>query len=471
MGCFMSQAPAAATSPQLPRWLRHVGPVEAILALAELAAEQAGPDAAVFAVDQDRNVLYWSEGAERLFMLPAGQILGEHCLKANRCASCMRECGLQTRGTIRGATLALHRADGTPVWVRKDARALTAPDGTFLGGFEVLVPLGTAQHGPDAPAAVRLGDPEPTQARDFHGIISQDPSMHQIFEMIRNVGATEANVLLRGASGTGKELAAKAIHLQSPRRDQPFLAINCATLSPTLLESELFGHVKGAFTGAIRDRAGLFREADGGTLFLDEVAEVPLELQARLLRVLQDRTVVPVGSSKAVHVNVRIVAATHTSLRQRVRSGHFREDLMYRLRVVPIFLPPLRERRGDVGLLFRRFVAEQNQQGIRRVDAVAPEVLRAIEAHDWPGNVRELHNVVEYAFAVGRGPVFSLDDLPPELREAEPPPEVSEVVDDEAEAERIRAALVEAEGHVGRAAAALGMSRPTFWRHRKRLGI
>jgi transcriptional regulator with PAS, ATPase and Fis domain len=198
---------------------------------------------------------------------------------------------------------------------------------------------------------------------------------------------------------------------------------------------------------------------------------VPLELQARLLRVLQDRTVVPVGSSKAVHINVRIVAATHTSLRQRVRTGQFREDLMYRLRVVPIFLPPLRERRGDVGLLFRRFIAEQNQQGIRQVESVAPEVLRAIEAHDWPGNVRELHNVVEYAFAVGRGPVFSLDDLPPELREAEPPPEISEVVDDEAESGRIRAALVEAEGHVGRAAAALGMSRPTFWRHRKRLGI
>lgn len=468
----MSQVvPPPSASPLLQRWLRHVGPAEVVIALAELAAAQAGPDAAVFAVDQERKVLYWSEGAERLFQLSAAQMLGEHCLKANRCTTCMRECGLQARGSIRGATLTLHRADGTPVWVRKDARAITAPDGSFVGGFEVLSPLGEAADIPDQPPAVKLVSALANKAEDFHGIISQDPSMHEIFNVIRNVGATEANVLLRGASGTGKELAAHAIHLESPRRDRPFLAINCATLSPTLLESELFGHVKGAFTGAIRDRAGLFREADGGTLFLDEVAEVPLELQARLLRVLQDRTVVPVGSSKAVHVNVRIVAATHTSLRQRVRSGQFREDLMYRLRVVPIFLPPLRERRGDVALLFRRFLEAQNKHGIRRIDSVAPEVLRAIETHDWPGNVRELHNVVEYAFAVGRGPVFSLTDLPPELREAEPPPELLGAVDDEAEAERIRVALKEADGHVGNAAAALGMSRPTFWRHRKRLNI
>ena len=295
--------------------------------------------------------------------------------------------------------------------------------------------------------------------------------MHTVFQIIRNVGATEANVLLRGASGTGKELAARAIHLESPRHNNPFLAINCATLSPTLLESELFGHVKGAFTGAIRDRAGLFREAEGGTLFLDEVAEVPLELQARLLRVLQDRTVVPVGSSKAVHVNVRIVAATHTSLRERVASGRFREDLMYRLRVVPIFLPPLRERIGDVALLFHRFIHEQNQQGIRRIASIDPAVLRAIEGHDWPGNVRELHNVVEYAFAVGRGPTFTLTDLPPELRGAEPPGAGHVSLRAADEGDRIRDALNAAHGHVGKAAAALGMSRPTFWRHRKKLQI
>lgn len=481
------QAPRAwpegrgAAHPDLNRWLRHVGPAEGVQSLAALAARLAGPDAAVFAVDGDRKVLYWSEGAERLFQLSAAQMLGEHCLKANRCATCIRECGLESLRRVDGAVITLHRADGTPVKVSKTMEAVYSPDGTFHGGFEVLRPLppeaadGAASEGgaaEDGEPAVDLAAPLPGAApTNFHGLISQDPMMLRAFEIIQNVGRTDANVLIRGESGTGKELAAKSIHLESRRRDKPFLAINCATLSPTLLESELFGHVKGAFTGAIRDRSGLFRDADGGTLFLDEVAEVPLELQARLLRVLQDRSFVPVGGSKPMHVDVRIVAATHASLRRRVREGLFREDLMYRLRVVPIFLPPLRDRRSDVPVLLQRFIDEQNGSGGRKIDAVSPEVLRRLRAHDWPGNVRELHNVVEYAFAVGRGPVFRADELPPELREEEPPEITTAAPADLDEVARLRDALARADGHVGRAAELLGMSRPTFWRHRKRLGV
>lgn len=299
---------------------------------------------------------------------------------------------------------------------------------------------------------------------------SADPRMHQAFQILRNVAETDAAVVVRGESGTGKELAARAVHAESHRSDGPFLAFNCAALSPALLESELFGHVRGAFTGAVRDRKGLFERAHGGTLFFDEVAELPLELQAKLLRVLQERSFVPVGGSALRRVDVRIVAATHTSLRAEVAAGRFREDLMYRLRVVPIFLPPLRERRVDIEILLRQFIEEHNHRGGRRIDRVSPEAMRALLDHGWRGNVRELINVVRYAFAVARGGELLLDELPPEFREGSPPrPQAPHPADQEAA--RLRAALIQADGHVGRAAASLGMSRPTFWRKRKKHNI
>jgi transcriptional regulator with PAS, ATPase and Fis domain len=278
-------------------------------------------------------------------------------------------------------------------------------------------------------------------------------------------------VLVRGESGTGKELAARAIHAESHRRRGPFVAVNCAALTPSLIESELFGHVKGAFTGAAANRQGLFQQADRGTLFLDEVAELPLDVQGKLLRVLEERKVTPVGSDRAVTVDVRLVAATHKALREEVRKGTFREDLMYRLRVVPIFLPALRERRGDIELLLRRFLEEFRRRGPRRVARIAPEAMRALLDHPWPGNVRELHNVVEYACAVGRGPELLLDELPPEFREpgARRPPSARGALPAAGdEAERIRRALAESGGKVGAAARRLGISRATLWRRRKR---
>ena len=474
----------------LQRWVRQVGPATPVLALAELVSEALGEGAAVFAVDADRNVVLWSEGAQALLGFTADEMVGQHCLKANRCESCMRSCGLVDHGAISGVDLVLHRQDSSAVPVQKYARALRAADGSFAGGVEILVPRRSARPGIQPERHPVDAVPLPSMDRDpdvvaFHGLISRSPSMHRAFEVIRNVGETDATVLIRGESGTGKELAARAVHEESARRSKPFLAVNCAALAPTLLESELFGHVRGAFTGAIRDRPGLFKQADGGTLFLDEVAEMPLDLQAKLLRVLQERTFVPVGGTEALKVDLRIVAATHAGLRQRVKEGTFREDLMYRLRVVPIFLPPLRERRGDVELLLWHLVHRQNERSVRTIAQVQPEAMRALLDHPWPGNVRELQNVVQYAFAVGRGPVLRLDELPPEFREDPAPPAAVRPAaaraaalgplgfgeDPEAEAEAIRDALERAGGHVGEAARLLGMSRPTFWRHRKRLGI
>jgi transcriptional regulator with PAS, ATPase and Fis domain len=258
--------------------------------------------------------------------------------------------------------------------------------------------------------------------------------------------------------------------------------INCAALPANLLESELFGHTKGSFTGALRDTPGHVQLADHGTLFLDEVAELPLELQAKLLRMLETRTVIPVGGRDPVAVDVRVVSATHRALRREVEAGRFRADLMYRLRVIPVFLPPLRARKGDIELLTRRFVDELAPRGRRRIDRITPAALLALERHDWPGNVRELRNVVEYALAIGDGPQLGASDLPPELIEPglEGEPQLSApaaelrpagLTEQPAEARRIAAALERAAGNRDHAAKLLGMSRVTLWRRMKRHGL
>jgi transcriptional regulator with PAS, ATPase and Fis domain len=437
----------------LASWLGAVGPAQAFEGLTALF-----PGAAVFAVDRERNVVSWSEGASALLGYAPDEVLGQHCLKANRCQECMRGCGIAEHGQVDGVPLTLYRPDGEPVRLRKTARAFFDESGAFAGGIEVLLP--------DRQSAAPV-PPEDGEIVAFHGIVTRDEAMKRVIQTIRNVAETTATTLVRGESGTGKELVARALHGESARRGGPFVAVNCAALTPSLMESELFGHEKGAFTGAVRDRAGIFQQASGGTLLLDEVAELPLELQAKLLRVIEERAVVPVGGSAPLSVDVRLVAATHRSLRKEVAAGRFREDLMYRLRVVPIFLPPLRERRGDLELLIQHFIRHKNVSGPRIVEAVAPDAMRRLLEHRWPGNVRELRNVIEYAFAVGRGPELLSSELPPELHDDEPAAPLA--IDDEAA--QIRRALAAVDGHVGKAAALLGVSRPTLWRKRKKLGL
>lgn len=315
---------------------------------------------------------------------------------------------------------------------------------------------------------------------DFHGMWTRDAGMKHVFTVVQKIARSDATVLVRGETGTGKELVAQAIHRLSDRKDGPLRVINCAALPANLLESELFGHLKGAFTGAVRDTPGHVQLADHGTLFLDEVAELPLELQAKLLRMLETRTVIPVGGREPIAVDVRVISATHRALRQEVEAGRFRADLMYRLRVIPVFLPPLRARRGDIEVLAQRFVDEQNARGKRRVDKVAPAALAALEHHDWPGNVRELRNTLEYAFAIGEGPELVAGDLPPELVEpgldAEPMLAAAEVrpkASNEAppEARRIAAALARTAGNRDQAAKLLGLSRVTLWRRMRQHGL
>ncbi len=261
-------------------------------------------------------------------------------------------------------------------------------------------------------SADRVIHPE-TFPASLCGMITVAPEMQALFELVRRAARSDATVLVRGESGTGKELVAAAIHEQSPRASHPFRAVNCATFTPELLASELFGHVRGAFTGAFADRRGLLATADGGTLFLDEVAELPLELQARLLRVLQVRRFTPVGGTEELEVDVRIVSATNAALRKLVAQGRFREDLMYRIRVVVLYLPRLVERTGDLEALTWHFIDEFNQRGPRRIHAIDQAAWAAMRAYPWPGNVRELRNNIEAASVLGEGPVLRLEELPP----------------------------------------------------------
>jgi transcriptional regulator with PAS, ATPase and Fis domain len=322
-------------------------------------------------------------------------------------------------------------------------------------------------------APVASGEGEPVL---FQGMWTRDARMKEMFRVIEKVAAEDVPVLVRGETGTGKELVAHALHALSARRAGPLRVLNCAALPPNLLESELFGHAKGAFTGAIKDTPGHVQLAHGGTLFLDEIGELPLELQAKLLRVLETHTVIPVGGREPVPVDVRIVSATHRALRAEVEAGRFRADLMYRLRVIPVRLPPLRERPADIALLTEKLIAEGNARGRRQVTSVAAAAAAALERYEWPGNVRELRNVLAYAFAIGEGPVLELGDLPPEV--AQPAPPAGEVVvlseatvEGPPEARRIREALARTGGNRDRAAKLLGWSRVTLWRRMRALGL
>jgi DNA-binding NtrC family response regulator len=254
------------------------------------------------------------------------------------------------------------------------------------------------------------------QARDrFQNIVGQSESMQRVFEIIAQVSDLPANILIEGESGTGKELIARAIHASSSRAGGPFIPVNCAAIPETLLESELFGYVRGAFTDARKDRRGLFQEASGGILFLDEIGEIPLTLQAKLLRVLEDKEVRPLGANQSVKVDTRLLSASNRNLEDLVRAGKFRQDLYYRLNVIRIELPALRHRSEDIPLLVNHFIQKFIGGASHEVEGIEPAALAALKGHDWPGNIRELEHTIERAVLLGKGGVISVDDLPPHL--------------------------------------------------------
>jgi DNA-binding NtrC family response regulator len=349
---------------------------------------------------------------------------------------------------------------------------------------------------PDAALAViaraaerkRVGDAArvaaaPGEVLRFHNLVGKSATMREVYALLERAASLDITVLLLGETGTGKELAARAIHYHSARREKRFVAVNCGALPAELVESELFGHARGAFTGAAAAKPGLFQEAEGGTIFLDEIGELPLPAQVKLNRALQEREIRRVGDNAPVKIDVRVVAATHRDLREEAKAGRFREDLFYRLHVFPVTLPPLRERPEDVPLLAAHFV-EKHARAIRRdLTGFEPEALLRLAGHPWPGNVRELENAVERAVAVAPGPVVRVGDLPPEIAGAAPGApdpatlarlpyrEAVEQARDRISREYLVALLAEFGGNVTRAAERAGMERESLHRLLRRYGL
>jgi DNA-binding NtrC family response regulator len=476
----LSQTPFPAVPPGPP-----LDPVVLNAALAGVSSAFASLGRVFFCVDASFHVLHASSNLDQLLGEGAAQRAVERPL-----ADLLGSELFGPAGTLRQLLLAGERREG---W-----RASL----TVLGSAPRLVSVTAAPFcaEPGAVCDPRVayvvvlrpgGEDRTAVASPFPGLIGRSPAMERIFRLIENLEHSEATVLLTGESGTGKEVVAHAIHARSPRRAGPFVAVNCGALPGELLESELFGHVRGAFTGAVRDRAGRFELAAGGTLFLDEVADLPLPLQVKLLRVLQERTFDRVGESRSRTSDARIIAATNLELRRAVQEGRFREDLYYRLRVVPIEIPPLRARREDIEPLATFLLARVGaRQG--RALRFSPDLLRLLLEHTWPGNARELENALEYAVAVCKGQTILPEDLPSELagqgqpvaRSGPPGPsgaahhrplarsngthrEDVDVID----SARLRGALEACRWRRHEAARVLGISRTTLWRRLRELGI
>lgn len=320
-----------------------------------------------------------------------------------------------------------------------------------------------------------------TQKRE-RALIGNSPKMLRTLDLIQQVASTKTNVLITGASGTGKELVARAVHDQSDRRDGPFVAINCAAIPENLLESELFGHVKGAFTNAVSHREGRFAAADGGTIFLDEIGDMSPSLQVKLLRVLQERTFEPVGSSRSQTVDVRVIAATNQNLEEAIRKGRFREDLFYRLNVIPIEIPPLRERKEDIPLLIHHFLDKMNTEKGRSISGITPQAMALLTDYDWPGNVRELENLIERLCVLRDHGAIDVADLPKPFHRQAPTAEVlapklplagldfREVVN-RFESDLIQQALKRTKGNKNQAAQLLGLNRTTLLEKMKKKGL
>ncbi|MBF0352328.1 MAG: sigma 54-interacting transcriptional regulator [SAR324 cluster bacterium] len=306
----------------------------------------------------------------------------------------------------------------------------------------------------------------------FGRMVSCSPRMKDMFQLIQDIAPSNATVLIQGASGTGKELVALEIHDRSRRASRPFHAVNCAAIPGTLLESEFFGHEKGSFTGADQAKPGRFELANGGTLFLDEIGDIPLELQVKLLRALQEQKFERVGGTRSIKVDVRIIAATNKDLRQLVENQEFREDLFYRLDVISIKLPTLHERPEDISLLVTEFLERLNRVEHRTVKGIAPDVLQVLIQYSWPGNVRELYHVIEYAFAVSKGDIIQMAHMPEKLRTISPPQTFqTEKTAPKSEKEAIMHALEQANYRKGKAAALLGISVMTLYRKRLKYGL
>jgi PAS domain S-box-containing protein len=364
----------------------------------------------VFTVDMDWRITSFNRAAERITRTSRCEALGKACWDVFHANVCENDCALRqtfhTGKPVVNATAHIINRQGLRVPIRISTAILSDNDGKVIGGVETFQDL----------SQVEQLQKQLKNRYTFEDIVGRSSAMVRLFELLPQISDSSSTVLIEGPSGTGKELFARAIHNLSPRRKKRFVPVNCAALPDTLLESELFGHRAGAFTDAKRDKPGRFALADGGTIFLDEIGDISPALQVRLLRVLQDRIVEPLGAVEPLQVNVRVVVATNRNLAKLVQSGRFRDDLYYRIRVIHLVLPALRQRREDIPLLTDHVVAKFNRLQGKDIAGVSVEAMARLLEHDFPGNVRELENIIEQAFVLCRGGIIELHHLPPELR-------------------------------------------------------
>jgi PAS domain S-box-containing protein len=426
----------------------------------------------VFTVDRDFIITTFNAAAEQITGFSAEEAIGERCYNIFRAPVCQTGCllaeSIRTGRPITGLELTILNRRNEEVPISVSTAVLLNRQGEVIGGVETFR---------DLTAVERLRQ-EIRQRFAMHDMLSKNHRMQEVFALIPDIAASSATVLIHGETGTGKELLARAIHNEGPRSDGPFIKVNCGALPDTLLESELFGHVPGAFTDARNERKGRFELAGGGTIFLDEIGDTSPAMQVKLLRVLQEGAFEPIGSSETRSTDARVIAATHRDLKELVASGTFRQDLYYRVNTVQLTLPPLREKREDIPLLVEHFIDRFNQLTGKQVRGVSGQAMHALMHHAWPGNIRELEHAIEHAFVLVKDATIDLPHLPRELAEPDravgaTDPAPTEGPDALAEAERsvIETVLQRHGGNKLAASRELGMSRSTLWRKIRKLGI
>jgi two-component system response regulator HydG len=423
-------------------------------------------------VDPQGVITYVNHALEELTGYQRVELVGRPCstLQCNACQGLRpwnphKQCDLFRLGCFQRVRCSLIRKDGKPLSFLKNACIIRNAQGQVIGGVETFTDLTEVLARDQVISHLRQ---ELSRDEGFFGLIGQSPGMLRLFELITSAAAGEAPVIIYGESGTGKELVAGAIHRLSPRAGGPFIKVNSAALNESLLESELFGHVKGAFTGADRTRIGRFEAAHGGSIFLDEIGDLPLSTQAKLLRVLQEKVIEKVGDHRPIPVDVRIITATNQDLQRLMAEGRFRDDLYFRINVIPVVLPPLRDRRQDIPLLVEHFLTKGLAKARKAITGVSPEAMELLLDYSWPGNVRELINVIDYAMVLCPEGLIQPRHLPAQIfgkaesngrprgRQGGPRPTVSR--------EALVEALRSAHGKRAEAARLLGVSRVTLWK-------
>ncbi|MDO9530745.1 MAG: sigma 54-interacting transcriptional regulator [Deltaproteobacteria bacterium] len=417
----------------------------------------------VFLINTRWQVGYFNHTAEEITGFKQAEVMGKFCWDIFRSDLCQRDCpmriSMSTGEVLVDREVEIRTKGGEKILLLVNTSQIKKSGNVVLGGVETF-------HHLTCPEL----EVEKLASRPFADIVGISPRMQEIMHSLPVIAASESNVLIQGESGTGKELVARALHLHSPRRQGPFVAVNCSAIPENLLESELFGHERGAFTGAVATKPGRFELAKGGTLFLDEIGDLKPELQVKLLRVLDQRTFMRVGGTRKIALDARIVAATNVDLKEAMRQGRFRDDLYYRLFTVPIHLPALRQKREDIPILVKYFLEQLNRKFNKKVRGVDPKVMKVLCRHAWPGNVRELQHVLEYCFVFAKGPLITQRHLP-RLESAWVGRELELPIDNQGvsplealEKKTILMALEITQGAKQEAALMLKISRSKLWR-------